>query len=313
MQHVTEIQDLPQDLLEEAEREQNRQPCYDTNLPGFIMDDDQLSPKSIILYGVIRSLATRKGYCWASNEYLAKIIKCEQRNVQYCLAKLIARGHIVTEFFTHKGFHNYRKLWISESFQKSLTHAKNCRGPCKELHDSPYTDIKINIKKINKKEKIPVPAAPEKKAYRDFVNLTESQYEELLKIYGSDEMRQKALDILNNGKASKGYKYKNDFFVMKENEWVWVRVFEKKESKFSKVSGGDSEVNRKIAEEAQKIWKSQHYIIEVLSKAVEIIPKGPGTAIVINYTELGFKDQLESALNKKNFTKALPKNPKENI
>jgi phage replication O-like protein O len=61
--------------------------------------------------------------------------------------------------------------------------------------------------------------------------------------------------------------------------------------------------NRDHAEEAQQRLESKTHKIEILNKSVLVTPFAQGKEIAIDYTENGFKEQLESALLKTGFKK----------
>ena len=79
------------------------QPHYYMNIPAFVWDDKDLlrKPKAILLYGHISTLANKKGYCWATNEYFAKRLKVDKRTVIDYLNLLVDKKYIKRKIF-HK-------------------------------------------------------------------------------------------------------------------------------------------------------------------------------------------------------------------
>lgn len=57
-------------------------------LPNKIAFDNSISDSSKILYCIISSLCSQKGYCWASNKYLAKLKGASVRAIQRWLSEL---------------------------------------------------------------------------------------------------------------------------------------------------------------------------------------------------------------------------------
>ena len=57
-------------------------------IPESIFLDKSISPSSKCLYGYIELFTIKKGYCYASNEYLEKYINKSQRTINYSLSKL---------------------------------------------------------------------------------------------------------------------------------------------------------------------------------------------------------------------------------
>ena len=71
----------------------------------------------------------------------------------------------------------------------------------------------------------------EKKKYRDYVSMTEDEYQKLLDTYG-EEFTERCLDVLNAYKGSKGKTYKSDYLAILN--WVVGRVEEEMERKQAK-------------------------------------------------------------------------------
>ena len=65
-----------------------------------------------LLYGVIANLCNQEGYCWASNDYLAKKIGRKDKSiVSNKIAELSSEGWILSEVDQSKG--NKRKIYLS--------------------------------------------------------------------------------------------------------------------------------------------------------------------------------------------------------
>lgn len=79
-----------------------------------------------------------------------------------------------------------------------------------------------------KKEKEEQPHTPSfeissKIKFREFVFLSQEQYDSLIAKYGKDFV-ERMLDVLDSYKGSKGIEYKSDYHVMKDAGWVVERV-----------------------------------------------------------------------------------------
>lgn len=90
-----------------------------------------------------------------------------------------------------------------------------------------YKEIK-NDKNKNKKEKIKKEKIPEvleipKIAYRQFVTLTEIQYQSLIN-ENEKSFVDLMLDELNSYKGSTGKKYDSDFYTMIKGGWVYKKI-----------------------------------------------------------------------------------------
>ncbi len=63
-------------------------------IPESLMFDSEISSTAKILYGIIYSLASKNGYCWATNKYLSKILKTSISTVSRSLKLLKDNGYI---------------------------------------------------------------------------------------------------------------------------------------------------------------------------------------------------------------------------
>lgn len=77
-------------------------------IPAYIAVDKNLIPQAKLLFGLLTSLCRSKGYCWASNGSLAKMMNAEKESVRKWLASLKKGGHIQTEY----GDEETRKIHI---------------------------------------------------------------------------------------------------------------------------------------------------------------------------------------------------------
>lgn len=67
-------------------------PSYWAVIPADVRYHTALSPNAKLLYGEITALADAKGYCWASNEYLAAQFKWGERTVSRLIAQMKELG-----------------------------------------------------------------------------------------------------------------------------------------------------------------------------------------------------------------------------
>ena len=102
----------------------------------------------------------------------------------------------------------------------------------------------ININKKRKKQSTKKDVnKPEKKKYGQFLNvfLTDKHIEQLLSIYKTEDLKNKAIEILSSYKESSGKTYQNDYAVLNEFNWVYKKVFPNNQSpKVVNISSGGS-------------------------------------------------------------------------
>lgn len=69
------------------------------NIPFEIISDSNLTPNSKILYGVIKGLTYKDGYCYASNKYLGKILEVDTRTITRLVSNLINNNFIRAKYY----------------------------------------------------------------------------------------------------------------------------------------------------------------------------------------------------------------------
>jgi len=79
------------------------------SIPEYICQLD-IPFAAMLLYGKISALANQRGYCWATNEFLAESLRCSDRYVKKLLSILDDNGLVVIEIEDHYR----RKIWLPE-------------------------------------------------------------------------------------------------------------------------------------------------------------------------------------------------------
>ena len=80
-----------------------RKPGYLALIPAEVRYDVELAPNAKLLYGEITALAGADGFCWATNDYFAKLYGVEKRTISRLIGTLESRGHIEVEIVRKKG------------------------------------------------------------------------------------------------------------------------------------------------------------------------------------------------------------------
>ena len=78
------------------------QKSYYAIIPAIIRYDIELSANAKLLYGEITALCNEKGYCWATNEYFAKLYNVSERTVTEWVKILQNKGYIHTHIETKR-------------------------------------------------------------------------------------------------------------------------------------------------------------------------------------------------------------------
>ena len=63
-------------------------------IPPIVAADHNLGDGEKVLCGIINGLTRERGYCYASNEYLAKYMGKSERSISRLLAMLEAKGYV---------------------------------------------------------------------------------------------------------------------------------------------------------------------------------------------------------------------------
>ncbi|WP_051951446.1 helix-turn-helix domain-containing protein [Flavobacterium sp. ASV13] len=105
------------------------QPNFYALIPANVRYDQNLKPNAKLLYGEITALCNTSGFCWAGNEYFAKLYKVDQKTVSRWISDLEKGGYISVEVIKKDG--NKRKLFLSGSLDQVVT--KKSRGSDKKI------------------------------------------------------------------------------------------------------------------------------------------------------------------------------------
>ena len=115
------------------------------NIPAKLAENKKHT--RAILYGCIKTLSVKKGYCWASNKYLAEKIGLKNPgHISKCIQELKKDGWI-------KINGSPRKIWpIDNNSEKTTTPIRNNEcSPSEIPEDSNInSNIKSNINNIRK-------------------------------------------------------------------------------------------------------------------------------------------------------------------
>lgn len=130
-------------------RDQISQLSFDCVLPASIFFNENLEPNCIKLYAMVRNLSKMHGYCFATNEYLAKLLKSDISSIKRWLLSLKKEGYL--DLQTNKtGIHWSREIYLSDDFKKCLRRFKNEPPPAQNC--APPSSEMSHIKDLYSKE-----------------------------------------------------------------------------------------------------------------------------------------------------------------
>jgi len=145
---------------------QEIQKSYYAIIPANVRYDKELTPNAKLLYGEITALCNEKGYCWATNDYFAKLYKVSKVSISKWINQLVEKGYIYSDIVYKEG--------TKEILNRYL---RIVNGPIKEKFNTPI------------KEKFNTPIKEKFKENNTVVNNTKNIYivqsEELWRAYPS--------------------------------------------------------------------------------------------------------------------------------
>ncbi|MHA2039628.1 MAG: helix-turn-helix domain-containing protein [Promethearchaeota archaeon] len=111
---------------------------YYAIIPAEIRYDNKLCPNAKLLYGEITALCNEKGYCWASNEYFAKLYKVHKNTISRWVVALDKLGFIHT--LTERNGEQYlRKIWLTGSVKSISKIVEGKRKECSPVNKKVVT------------------------------------------------------------------------------------------------------------------------------------------------------------------------------
>lgn len=88
------------------------QKSYYAVIPANVRYDPNLKDKAKLLYGEITALCNERGYCWATNEYFAKLYKVNKTTISRLIRNLIESGYIKSHIIYKEGTKEIDKRYI---------------------------------------------------------------------------------------------------------------------------------------------------------------------------------------------------------
>jgi hypothetical protein len=142
--------------------------AYYAVIPANVRYDKELPPNAKLLYGEITALCNQKGYCWATNDYFAKLYNCAKSSISRWIANLKERGYINIELIYKEGSKEieYRCIKICEY---PIPKNENTPTPKNEKDNNTSSfNNTFNKKKESKKE-------PEQASYDTILSAIENE------------------------------------------------------------------------------------------------------------------------------------------
>lgn len=148
----------------------DEKPNYFVIIPPEVRYDSRLKDKAKLLYGEILALSNKKGYCYATNNYFAKLYGISTTTVSLLIKNLVDAGHIESVLIYKEGTKEILNRYLRIFKEGYLRNLKE--GIKENLKENNTSINNININKRESKEReIAVPSFEEVQVYVKEKNL----------------------------------------------------------------------------------------------------------------------------------------------
>lgn len=127
---------------------------YYAIIPANVRYDVDLTPNAKLLYGEITALCNERGYCWASNDYFAKLYNVSKSSITKWVSALVKKGYIYNEIIYKEGskevLNRYLKLSKDPIVKNAGRYSKKVGDPIVKIADTTIVkNYEDNNTKIN--------------------------------------------------------------------------------------------------------------------------------------------------------------------
>ena len=161
---------------------------YPLTVPNAMIGNRKLPGKANMLYAYIKRLAKKYGYCYATNDALAKKFNVTTRTIGYWLKALKDQGYIIIQQLYDK----YKPKWIVERriYVKKLIVVDDSEEETKNIEEAKETETKIdNVVFVDSKDQNSTQQLWKawKKGYKDFTSLKKKREPIAIDSWSSEE------------------------------------------------------------------------------------------------------------------------------
>ena len=273
-----------------------------------VMRCRSLEPNAKLLYADITSLCREKGYCYASNRYLAKLYEVDERTIKRWIKSLEVHEFIFIDC-NRNGFQTIRRIFLSEKLKEKFTEGQKCHPGGAKMSSSKGQNCHPNKISKNIIEEQQQPAAPAAVFSSQKEAKQKPKAPAAPKVYECLE----PLEIPLEEKVWISSKYDLDAVAHAVSyathpttkittTFIQTIKWACKEQPDIPISKEDAiEKNRKYAERYDD-KKTKLASIAACSKYVEVISGGVYGSTVILYEDKSFMEQFQNALRKNGFS-----------
>ena len=127
---------------------------YYAIIPAYVRYDTDIPANAKLLYGEITALCNKEGFCWATNEYFAKLYGFTKQSVSRLIGILADKGFIKVDIqYKENKAVEKRCISIPEPINRNVNPKQNCEYPINK-DDNTYKQnclypINRNVKENN--------------------------------------------------------------------------------------------------------------------------------------------------------------------
>lgn len=122
---------------------------YYAIIPANVRYDKRLSPLTRLIYGEITALTNEKGYCFATNAYLANLYSMSNVSISRCISELKEHNYIRVVYDIKEKNVDKRKIYINNLENKKLENEE-----IKNNEELKNKEINTNIEEYKENESI---------------------------------------------------------------------------------------------------------------------------------------------------------------
>lgn len=220
-------------------------PAFYAVIPADVRYDSSLKPNAKLLYGEITALCNEKGYCWAGNDYFAKLYDVKPTTITTWVTELVNKKYLEREIVYEANTKQVKARILKLPMSYPLLDKNRVPSPInieegKTVKNTDTTTVSEALPLPYKKRGAPLQKSKENNTY-EYIH-----------------------EVFNNNEILK----KNQNFIPLTVKWVTYKEKEKKQhyktaesltswiKKLIKFSGGDLKIAEDIVETAMaNLWE----------------------------------------------------------
>ena len=101
-------------------------------IPTALLMDDKVSSQAKLTFGIISNLSNQRGYCFASNSYIANLLNLHENTISKHIGELINTGYLI-RFDEVTSIGLQRRLALSDPIKEEIGKRNDLGGSTETL------------------------------------------------------------------------------------------------------------------------------------------------------------------------------------